>query len=312
MAYVRFSALMAALAAVIVIASPTAHAEAEGEALAPVPAPGGFGLAVWSGGNVVDLVTAAAASGCDVASASASGAAGSLVSYVPGAPDLVNRSFMTAFPGGAMPQSAVAVRCVRFAPPVPRGLALSDCTEPPPAWRTHPAVFETPPLEVELDRALAAAVAQSINQTRAAHGLASVATDASLQRAAEGYAAFLEEFDYPWRVEDGCGNEVHFMNGTPWDRASHEGFPYNPTMSIQVTEALAAAWRTAGESASAESLKPTAQTFVDLWLASTSGHRETILSEIRSHIGVGCTTSHYAADGVRTVLGICAANLGQR
>lgn len=77
-----------------------------------LPAAGGFGLVVWSGGAAGGLVADARTRGCDATSVWANNAAGQFVSYIDGAPDLVNAAWGERFPGGELPgDSAVLVVC---------------------------------------------------------------------------------------------------------------------------------------------------------------------------------------------------------
>jgi hypothetical protein len=84
-----------------------------------LPASGGFGLVVWSGGTADGIATAARSRGCDASSVWTNDEAGAFISYIDGAPNIVNAAWGQRFPGGAMPgDSAVVVVCRgREAPP---------------------------------------------------------------------------------------------------------------------------------------------------------------------------------------------------
>ena len=72
---------------------------------------GGFGLIVFGGGTVEQLIAAA---GCPVSTMGVwTTAGGSFAGYVPGAPGFVNASFLAAFPGGNIPANTPFIlKCV--------------------------------------------------------------------------------------------------------------------------------------------------------------------------------------------------------
>src|SRR5690606_1571725 len=87
-----------------------------------LPTAGGFGLVVWSGGSGSALVSNARTRGCDASSVWANNAAGQFVSYIEGAPDIVNTAWAQRFPGGTLPgDSAVVVVCRGKEPPPSTG-----------------------------------------------------------------------------------------------------------------------------------------------------------------------------------------------
>jgi hypothetical protein len=79
--------------------------------LSYLPARGHVGLSIWSGGTLTDLVAVAGAGGCPVRTFMTTSPGGVNVSYVVGAPSLVNRAFTSTFPGGTLPLSALFLRC---------------------------------------------------------------------------------------------------------------------------------------------------------------------------------------------------------
>ena len=103
-AHPRASAtLVVALAlACLVLASTRAEAQ-EGALAGDLATDGGFSLAVWGGGPADDLLDAATARGCGVRSFWATRMGGGLVGYFPTPITLVNREFVTAFPGATLP-----------------------------------------------------------------------------------------------------------------------------------------------------------------------------------------------------------------
>jgi beta-N-acetylhexosaminidase len=92
---------------------PAPLAPADAPALAgDLPTSGGFGLVVWIGGPVDDLVGAATDKGCDVSAVWSNNAAGDFISYIPGALDAANAAWYDRFPDGSMSgDSAVVVAC---------------------------------------------------------------------------------------------------------------------------------------------------------------------------------------------------------
>jgi uncharacterized protein YraI len=101
--------------------SPAVSASLAGD----LPAAGGFGLVVWSGGAADGIFSTARARGCDASSVWTNNAAGAFVSYISGAPAIVNEAWAARFPDAQMPgDSAVVVVC--------RG------KEPPPSTGTGP------------------------------------------------------------------------------------------------------------------------------------------------------------------------------
>ncbi len=80
--------------------------------LSVVPRRGGVAAAIWSGGHLEELIAVASEMGCTIRSIAANDAhSSSLVAFLPGAPSLVNKSFLAAYPEGALPLSAVLVAC---------------------------------------------------------------------------------------------------------------------------------------------------------------------------------------------------------
>ncbi|MDA0270184.1 MAG: hypothetical protein O2919_04060 [Chloroflexi bacterium] len=67
-----------------------------------VPSSAGFGLVVWGGGTVHGVQTLAMTEGCQLRSIWGSLPGGGLVGYQFGAPDFVNRAWLTAYPGGSI------------------------------------------------------------------------------------------------------------------------------------------------------------------------------------------------------------------
>jgi hypothetical protein len=80
--------------------------------LSVVPKRGGVAAAIWSGGHIEEMIDAAKGMGCTIRSVAANDAhSASLVAFLPGAPTLVNKRFLSAYPEGAVPLSAVLVAC---------------------------------------------------------------------------------------------------------------------------------------------------------------------------------------------------------
>lgn len=125
--------LFGVLATLWLLATVPAGAQTPGT-LSAVPPPARTGIAIWGGGPIAQLVGVASDSGCRVESVSANRVASAgMVTYVPGAPGLVNQPFNAVYEGG-LPVTAVAVRCAE-APAddfcATASLALLAATYPP-------------------------------------------------------------------------------------------------------------------------------------------------------------------------------------
>jgi hypothetical protein len=103
------------------LAAPRAALAAPGEVAGSLPSNGGFGLIVWGGGAVDQLVSAASVRGCAVASVWATDGA-SFIGYVPGAPAIVSAAFFTSYPSDIPATTPLLVVC-RGAPEVAPALA---------------------------------------------------------------------------------------------------------------------------------------------------------------------------------------------
>ena len=108
-----------------------------------------------------------------------------------------------------------------------------------------------------------------INEERAAHGVDPVALRADLV----------------------CAAELHCDDICPKQLCQHEG-----TDGSEVPDRLAACevrWRAVGETISCGA--PTARGAVDGWLASTQGHRETMLGEQYGSVGLAAANNFWVA-----------------
>jgi pectate lyase len=94
-----------------------------------IPNNGGNALVVWDGGGVERLATLARQRGCDLTSVWTNQPGGGLVGYIPGAPAVVNGSFLQSNPGGSLAaQTPVILTC-----------AAPDPNAPPPPCDPIPA-----------------------------------------------------------------------------------------------------------------------------------------------------------------------------
>jgi len=112
----------------------------------------------------------------------------------------------------------------------------------------------------------------SVNERRAASGLAALLPNAALINAAQRYAE-LHFAAGPYQLS-------HTLDGMPSDRAARAGY------SGGVGEVIVTG-------------SPSAQTLVDLWMASPP-HYSVIMGGQYSDIGVGCAVGPYA-DGAGNV-----------
>ena len=170
-----------------------------------VPAGGGFGLVVWSGGNVNAIPNAALQRQCTAVSVFAT-QAGQLTGFIFGAPEFVNRPFTTAFPQGNLPGGVPLILVCRGATPPP----------PPPP----------PPPPSNYNAELSRLVADQINQARAQRGLPGLRIDDRLNRAAGDYSAFLFESGNLRSIDQAGRSDIHNLNGTHTQRAQGAGYPH--------------------------------------------------------------------------------------
>ncbi len=90
---------------------PCATAATPGGITGTVPTTGGFGLIVFGGGTVQQLLTA---TGCPAATTGVwATVGGNFLAYVPGAPAFVNAAFLASFPGGNIAANTpLMIKCV--------------------------------------------------------------------------------------------------------------------------------------------------------------------------------------------------------
>ncbi len=148
----------------------------------------------------------------------------------------------------------------------------------PPAPVAEPAPAPPPPAV----SGMAGAIVDLINQRRAEAGVGPVSLNAALTSSASDYATV--QFQY------GPMSLNHELDGTALDRAVRNGY------SGGIGEVLAAA-------------QPSAQTMVDLWMASPP-HRAIILDGNYRDIGVGCAEGPLEASGATFQVADCVAELG--
>ena len=125
---------LAALLAFALVALPPGAADVEAQ-VAPGTIEGqlaadGVSLVQWGGGTPQELVAAADALGCYATSIWVT-RDGRFRGYAPASPDFANQSFLSLFPGGAMPSGPVLVVCIvrEQAPPTgARSIEGTSCT----------------------------------------------------------------------------------------------------------------------------------------------------------------------------------------
>jgi S1-C subfamily serine protease len=121
------AALVVALAMATVVAVP-ASAD-RGDITGSLPESGGVAAVMWGGGQVDDLVVAAAAGGCGVQSVWVFDA-GAAIGYVVGAPQFVNFQFLGLFPGGELTEGSILILTCDA---IERAAAPPPADDPPPA-----------------------------------------------------------------------------------------------------------------------------------------------------------------------------------
>jgi uncharacterized protein YkwD len=126
----------------------------------------------------------------------------------------------------------------------------------------------------------------TINRVRQDNGLPALKWNASLQAAAEKYAALVRD----------TGQVAHDLDGAPWDRARREGYP-----SSFVAEVIAMQG-----TSEALAVQREADGIVRSWMDSPPHHAIILASEY-SDLGVGCATGR-TADGLNTIY--CVALTG--
>lgn len=182
-----------------------AHAQTPGAIAGSLPRGGGITLAVWGGGAVDALATAASSQGCTLAAAWST-SNGQFTGYVFGAPAIVNGAWGALYPGAIPANTPLILVC--------RGAA------PPPAAGDP------------FDAALSRGIFDGLNQERTARGLPALTESSILNTAATKYAALHLARGLPL---------THEADGTePWDRARAQGYP-----TSNVGEIIAAQQRSA-------------------------------------------------------------------
>lgn len=140
---------------------------------------------------------------------------------------------------------------------------------------------------------LTANVGRGLADVRADHGLATLRESDALTRAAQGYADYLRDHDFPATG----GSDPHMQDGAPWDRAARAGYG-----STSVSEVLV--WM---RTPNAVNPPADAVALVQSWMDSAP-HRAIILDPDQADVGVGCSLR--AEDGGWTVI-ICVAKIGR-
>jgi uncharacterized protein YkwD len=186
-----------------------AHAQTPtGTIAGALPRAGGIAVAVWSGGAVDELASAASAQGCTLAAAWST-SNGQFTGYVFGAPAVVNTAFGALYPGTIPPSTALILVC--------RGAATTTVST---------ATGDS------FDRDLARGIFDGLNRERTSRGLPALTESAILTTTAAKYAAFHWARGLPL-THEGDGTE-------PWDRARAQGYP-----TSNVGEIIAAQQRSA-------------------------------------------------------------------
>src|SRR5881397_3838525 len=160
------------------------------------------------------------------------------------------------------------------AEPQPEPLPTAPVAQPEPPDPPPPTLYIPPPAPspAAAHNELSRSVISLVNQRRAAAGLAALSPNAALMNAAQRYAE-LHFAAGPYQLS-------HTLDGMPRDRAARAGY------SGGVGEVIVTG-------------SPSAQTLVDLWMASPP-HYSVIMGGQYSDIGVGCAVGPYV-DGAGNV-----------
>jgi uncharacterized protein YkwD len=252
----RLNVLLSLILTLGLMVGSAGHAAAAlGDLSGSLPAGGGLALTVWGGGSTATLQANIGDKGCTLQGVwYLDQQSQAFVTFVPGAPAVVNGAWNSRFASNIAANTALIVAC-RGAAPVA-----------PPA----PAAVAVGPAQSAQERDLSAQIVTGINAERAKRGLAALAVNGTLRESAEKYAP----------TQLAAGRLDHEIDGTePWDRARALGYP-----SFNIGEVLAARTFTGQWSVATEAPK-----FVQMWIDSPP-HRAIILSENISftEIGVGC------------------------
>lgn len=111
------------------------NSEAANEFVGSVPQMG-IGLGIWSGGDVSGIASSVSGAGCSLRSIWTA-AAGELVPFIPGSPEVVNARFLAAFGGSVIPASTPLIIVCGEAPPPP--------PPPPPSATPTPTTAAASP-----------------------------------------------------------------------------------------------------------------------------------------------------------------------
>ncbi len=162
-------ALLAALLAITIglgLIAPSRAQAALGDISGSLPTNGGIALAVWGGGSTSTLQSAVSAKGCTLQAVwYLDQQSQAFVTFVPGAPAVVNGAWNTRFASDIAANTALIVSCRGATPP------------PPPAAVAQSAQ----------ERDLSARIIVNINNERAKRGLGAFSTSGTLQAASEKY-----------------------------------------------------------------------------------------------------------------------------
>lgn len=200
--------------------------------------------------------------------------AGLIATPEPSLPDALRDLHALAMLAAADPPAPEAIEPT--ATPAPRRTRRSAPAAPPPPPPTPTAVPPTPAPPPEpppppapaagYDAAYTQAVFDGVNTARAAHGLAPLAVDARLERAATDYALLMAE--HAWFAHEGPDGS------TLVTRAEAAGFPFDAPLG-EVLAMGSEGWPPSG--------------VVQAWLDSP-GHRTQILGPY-TRAGIGCVFS---------------------
>lgn len=103
-----------------------------------LPTSGGFGLVVWGGGPADTLVNSARGRGCDTSSVWTNNGVGEFISYIAGAPAIVNAAWAGRFPDEMPGDAAVVVVCRGKEAPPSSGSGLLGPSAIPPGIPASP------------------------------------------------------------------------------------------------------------------------------------------------------------------------------
>lgn len=198
---------LAVLAAQGDLVTPARAQTPGGTIVGSLPKGGGITLAVWSGGAVDALASAASTQGCSLAAAWSSNN-GTFTGYVYGAPSVVNNAFVALYPGSIPANTPLMLVC--------KGATTTVTTATGDSF----------------DRDLARGIFAGLNEERTSRGMPALTESAILASTAQQYAAYHLSRGLPL---------THEADGTePWDRAKAQGYP-----TTNVGEIIAAQQRSA-------------------------------------------------------------------